>query len=696
MRRWLEWRTRRATLDAIDQSHAVVTFALDGTVLRANDQFCQIMGYLPAEITGQPHAMFVDPGFAATEEYRQFWTALRGGVSHAAAFSRLAKGGREVWLQATYMPVRGLSGKPVRIVKVAIDITAAQQLALDHAGKLQALDRAQAILEVDAAGVILHANQNFLTATGYTLDELRGRNRSILVPRAEADSACYQATWQRILAGDNQKGEVPRLRKDGRLIWLRGTYATIYGGDGQVRKVVSFTTDITEERLIRAYVESQTASQALLETDIDRRIRSVNERFVALLGYQPDELIGQDAAMLLPPGAVDQPPFTELWRQLREGTPITNELVRITKDGRPILCRSTYTPVPDRDGNVCRVFIQFLDMSQEKQKRDKLRLMSLIAEESDTSVVVTDNHGRIEYANGGFTALSGYSAEEVIGRKPGTFLQGKGTDPETVKAMSEQLGYGGGFRGEVLNYTKAGDPYWISLAITPIYAPDGSIEKFVSLQTDITATKVAALEFELRLTAIDQSNIAIEWTEDGTLARINPLAASALGVDDIDAARALPCLEFAQLFPGEEQARLVAGQGLARDIVLQSVVGEDVVLSAVIKPLSDVEGRLTRVVMYALDVSDKRRAARETERVMRDVLQRINDVASGITSLSAQTNLLALNATIEAARAGEAGRGFAVVASEVKSLAGRSSRSSGEISQLVAETRRKIDILIGS
>jgi methyl-accepting chemotaxis protein len=118
-------------------------------------------------------------------------------------------------------------------------------------------------------------------------------------------------------------------------------------------------------------------------------------------------------------------------------------------------------------------------------------------------------------------------------------------------------------------------------------------------------------------------------------------------------------------------------------MVLVGAGGADVFLSAIAQPLRDVDGGLTRVVIFALDVSARRRAVRETEAMMRGVLERISKIATGITSISGQTNLLALNATIEAARAGEAGKGFAVVASEVKNLAIQTAKATENIGQQI-------------
>jgi methyl-accepting chemotaxis protein len=166
-----------------------------------------------------------------------------------------------------------------------------------------------------------------------------------------------------------------------------------------------------------------------------------------------------------------------------------------------------------------------------------------------------------------------------------------------------------------------------------------------------------------------------------------------LGVRDLGGANQLSDLAFEALFDEADLRNLQAGVSFPRELRLQRADGEQVFLSGTVQPLRDVEGGLGRVVVYAVDVSSRRKAIREAEQVMTSVLDRIDAIAKNISGISGQTNLLALNATIEAARAGEAGRGFSVVASEVKSLAERSSGSTSEIAKLVTETQQKIETL---
>ncbi|MGJ5203260.1 methyl-accepting chemotaxis protein [Bradyrhizobium sp. HKCCYLR20261] len=125
----LEWadvtdiRSQASQLAAIDRSQAMIMFALDGTILDANDNFLTSMGYSLAEIKGHHHSMFVEPAHRQSAEYRLFWDKLGRGEYEAGQFKRLGKGGREIWIQASYNPILDQSGKPFKVVKYAADIT---------------------------------------------------------------------------------------------------------------------------------------------------------------------------------------------------------------------------------------------------------------------------------------------------------------------------------------------------------------------------------------------------------------------------------------------------------------------------------------------------------------------------------------------------------------------------------------------
>jgi methyl-accepting chemotaxis protein len=255
--RFFKSRDMRAKLAAISRSHTVVEFALDGTVLDANERFLTLMGFARDEIVGHHQSKFVPETERHSEGYRALWAKLAAGESHVAAVRRVAKDGREIWLRATYDPVLDAFGRPSRVIAVAVDITDIKRRSSDNEGQVKAINRSQAVIEFAMDGTILSANQNFLDLMGYDASELREHHHCLFVERDERNSDGYRLFWEALGRGEFCKGEYRRLAKGGRPVWISATYNPIFDSFGKPFKVVKFATDITqamEDRLRRADV----------------------------------------------------------------------------------------------------------------------------------------------------------------------------------------------------------------------------------------------------------------------------------------------------------------------------------------------------------------------------------------------------------------------------------------------------------
>jgi len=235
-----------ATLRALSRSQGMIEFALDGAVLTANDAFLEMLGYSLEEIVGKHHRIFVDPAYAASADYQEFWRRLAAGEFVRDEFHRLGKGGRDVWIQASYNPVLDRGGKPVKIVKLASDVTARKIAAADAHSQLDAIGRVQGVIEFALDGTVLTANENFCRALGYHHDEIVGRHHRMFVDPAYAQSADYQEFWERLRRGEALAAEYRRIGKGGREVWIQASYNPVLDPSGKPYKVVKFATDATE------------------------------------------------------------------------------------------------------------------------------------------------------------------------------------------------------------------------------------------------------------------------------------------------------------------------------------------------------------------------------------------------------------------------------------------------------------------
>jgi methyl-accepting chemotaxis protein len=246
-----------AIYQALDRVQAIIEFDLDGTILSANENFLRVFGYQLDEIVGKHHRIFCDPEYASSPEYAAFWKKLGRGEYDAAEFKRLAKGGKAIWLEASYNPVFDKDGKPVRIVKFATDVTAAKLQTAEYQGKIQAIERAQAVIEFELDGTVITANENFLGIFGYRLDEIAGKHHRIFCEPSYVGSMDYAQFWQKLGRGEYESGEFKRIAKDGKEVWLQASYNPIFDIEGDPLKIVKFASDIT--------LDVQKRSLAMLE-----------------------------------------------------------------------------------------------------------------------------------------------------------------------------------------------------------------------------------------------------------------------------------------------------------------------------------------------------------------------------------------------------------------------------------------------
>ncbi|MGQ7244298.1 methyl-accepting chemotaxis protein [Salinicola sp. V024] len=259
-------RHHEAVLDAIHRAMAIIEFSPEGIILTANNNFLDITGYRGVDLIGQHHRQLCDPALAASREYAAFWDRLQQGEFITGRFKRIAEDGHTLWLEASYNPVRDRRGKIIRVVKTATDITARVRDEQDMHSRLNAIDRAMAVIEFSPDGHILTANDNFLNTVGYALEELKGTHHRIFCERDYAASQKYRDFWVHLNAGEFMSGQFKRLDRRGRALWLEASYNPVFDSEGQLYKVVKFATDITD-RVTRENESAQMAYRISSNTE---------------------------------------------------------------------------------------------------------------------------------------------------------------------------------------------------------------------------------------------------------------------------------------------------------------------------------------------------------------------------------------------------------------------------------------------
>ena len=241
-------KEEKAQLNAIDEHFAVISFSPDGIILEANQNFLNALGYTENEVLGKHHKIFCDSKLVNSKEYSDFWNELKKGTVQTSEFKRIKKDGHSIFIQASYTPIKDNSGKVYKIIKFAQDVTAKKLEDLYFKGQIQAIGKSQAIIEFDMNGIILNANENFLKAIDYSLDEIKGKHHSMFCEESYKNSNEYKDFWEKLNNAEFQSGEFLRIGKDGKKVYIQATYNPIIDIDNKPFKVVKYATEITARK----------------------------------------------------------------------------------------------------------------------------------------------------------------------------------------------------------------------------------------------------------------------------------------------------------------------------------------------------------------------------------------------------------------------------------------------------------------
>jgi methyl-accepting chemotaxis protein len=578
-------------LQAIDKAQAVIEFNPDGTVLTANDNFLKVMGYGLDEIQGQHHRMFVESSHAGGQEYQAFWAKLNRGESESGLFRRFAKGNKEVWVQASYVPMLGAGDKPVKIIAFASDVTAQQREVEELRDELKVrvdiMNTTSIVSEADLKGDIVTVNDKFLQVSKYPKNELIGHGHNT-TRHPDMPKDVFKQMWATIGRGQIFRGVVKNRAKDGTPYYVDAVIAPFVDKKtGKPRKYLGVRYDITEQEIARqnmqGVMDAIDRAYAVIEFNLDGTIIKANDNFLKTLGYTLDEVKGQHHRIFCDPAYTSTSEYSAFWQRLNRGEFDAGVYRRVGKGGKEVWIQASYNPIKDEMGRPFKVVKFATDITA--QKKAQAELEACMAE-----------------------------AQQSLG------------------ALAE------------------GD---LTLAMTGAY--QGELDK---IKTSVNSA----------LTNLTQTMMSVR----------SAVEAVTSGSEQITKGN-------------EDLSQRTSEQASALEQTSASM--EE--MTSTVKQNADNAKQANQLAIAARDTADKggsvTKKAVDAMGEINKSSKKIADIITVIDEIAFQTNLLALNAAVEAARAGEHGRGFAVVAAEVRNLAQRSATAAKEIKGLINESIQRVN-----
>jgi methyl-accepting chemotaxis protein len=248
-----------------------------------------------------------------------------------------------------------------------------------------ALEKNSALIEMDAQGIVIRANDRFAQLFGYRPDELKSQHHAVLCFPVFTDSPDYPQFWQRLRSGEFLQGQFDRRHRDGHLIWLEATYYPILDRKGRVVRVLKLARDATAEIVAanqaRAVLDAVGRSMAVIEFDLQGNILNTNQNFLQTVGYRAEDLIGRHHRILCPSEYADSPAYGQFWDMLRQGKFFRGQVLRRTRAGLPIWLEATYNPVLDFNGHLVSVSKFATDITERIDQHEAARQGALTAYE---------------------------------------------------------------------------------------------------------------------------------------------------------------------------------------------------------------------------------------------------------------------------------------------------------------------------
>ncbi|PWJ39400.1 methyl-accepting chemotaxis protein [Sediminitomix flava] len=607
----------KAKSNILDRAALVSESDLYGNVLAVNDKFCEISGYAREEIVGKPHSTVRHPDTPKLV-FKEMWEKIQNGEIFQGIIKNKKKNGEPYWVDATIAPVLDENGKPYRYIGIRFDLTEKMLQERELTARDSILDRAALISESDLYGNVLSVNDKFCEVSGYAREEVVGKPHSV-VRHPDTPKSVFKEMWETIQAGKIFQGTIKNKKKNGEPYWVDVTIAPLLDDTGKPYKYIGIRFDITEQKLKEIEMDSQLqaigAANTQLDMDMDGNITLSNELWRETLGYSEAEMFGKNYKMFCFNEFINSHEYGTLWNELKKGNSQRGVYKMKHKNGEHRWLECSFSPITDLDGVPYKVSVFGQDVTARRKANAENR-GKISAVGQSNAMIEFNLDGTVITANELFSDTLGYSLADIEGQHHRMFCEPEYANGIEYKQFWEKLNRGEFAQGTYKQIDKFGNHIWLDATYSPIADDEGNLFKVVMFSRDVTARRKANAENRGKIAAMGESNAMIEFNLDGTIVTANELFCKTTGysLNEIQGQHhRMFCepeyansVQYKQFW--EKLNRGEFAQGTYKRV---NKLGNHIWLDATYNPITDDEGKFFKVVKFARDVTERRKANAE-------------------------------------------------------------------------------------